>query len=341
MGAEPALKAELAREHPELHFAYSRPGFLTFKSKAPLNPETELRSVFARAYGVSLGKLTLLADLLAEIRQLSQAQDGGKWRLHLWERDRHSPGEEPLGFEHGKQAALLEASLRKECGELFLTGSVASSGDHVLDLVWVEENEWWLGWHPHLAAHSPFPGGRPRIALPPEAPSRAYLKLEDGLLWSAAPLRAGDVAVEIGSAPGGSSYALLNRGLKVVGIDPAEMDPRVLAMPGFTHFPKPVGTILREDLPASIQWLLLDMNVAPNISLFAVDRLASRMQESLLGVMLTIKLNEWKLASEIPGMLDHIKAMGMTRLRATQLASNRQEIFVFGMTRKGVLRGHK
>src|SRR5882724_9885224 len=54
-GAEPALKDELAREHPEFRFAFSRPGFVTFKSPNDLKPDFELRSVFARAYGLSLG----------------------------------------------------------------------------------------------------------------------------------------------------------------------------------------------------------------------------------------------------------------------------------------------
>ena len=35
-GAERALKSEIAREHPELKFAYSRPGFVTFRSSEDL-----------------------------------------------------------------------------------------------------------------------------------------------------------------------------------------------------------------------------------------------------------------------------------------------------------------
>ena len=81
-----------------------------------------------------------------------------------------------------------------------------------------------VGYHTHTSKprsrprHSPFPGGKMDIILPPEAPSRAYLKIQEALLWSEAPLKSGDVVVEIGSAPGGASLALLNRGCTVVGI---------------------------------------------------------------------------------------------------------------------------
>ena len=57
VGAEKALKDEISREHPDLRFAFSRPGFVTFKSLgAPLNEDFALKSVFARAYGLSLGE---------------------------------------------------------------------------------------------------------------------------------------------------------------------------------------------------------------------------------------------------------------------------------------------
>ena len=116
------------------------------------------------------------------------------------------------------------------------------------------------------------------------------------------------------------------------------MDPIVLRQPEFKHIQRPVGHIPREELPESIQWLVLDMNVEPNISLYAVDRLAARMKDCLLGVLLTVKLNQWKFADEIPYFMDHVKAMGMQRVKATQLAYNRQEILIYGLTRRGMLR---
>lgn len=337
VGAEPALKAEVQLNHPELRFAYSRPGFVTFKKTGgELNESFVLRSVFARAYGLSLGKGP--AEKILEVAQkVHPHAQGKKLRLHCWERDLHVPGEEPLGYSPGIRANILEKDLLSQAPELFSSG-LAEQGDWVLDCVITEESEVWVGCHLHVSPHSPWPGGKTKIDLPADSPSRAYLKLEEALLWSGSRVRPGDIAVEIGSAPGGASWALLNRGVKVVGIDPAEMAPQVLKHPHFRHFKQPVNSVLREDLPDSIQWLLLDMNVEPQITLFAVDRLASRMKDSLLGVFLTVKLNQWKLAGEIPMMLDHVKAMGMVRVKAGQLFHHRQEILIAGLTRQGLTR---
>lgn len=355
VGAEPALKKEITRDYPGLRFAFSRPGFITFKSESPLAADFELKSVFARAYGLSLGKgdfasveqLVLDAIKTLQDANTDSTSNGGraarsKLRLHVWERDQHKPGEEPKDFQPGAWKATLFGKLKQmpEFASLFLEGAEACPGELVLDVIAVDENQVWIGAHVHTQAHARWPGGAPPIALPPEAPSRAYLKLEEALHWSEISVRAEDIAVEIGSAPGGASYALLKRGLHVVGIDPGEMDPRVLAFgeDRFFHMKQPVASVRREDLPDIVHWLLLDMNVAPNITLYQIDRLQARMKSSLLGVLLTVKLNEWKMADEIPQYLEHIRAMGMKDVGATQLATNKQEIFVYGLTAKGLTR---
>jgi 23S rRNA (cytidine2498-2'-O)-methyltransferase len=340
IGAEPALKKEIARDYPELRFAYSKPGFITFKKiEGKIDLQFILRSVFARAYGVSSG--AILVEDFSAISKFAQElvhQNRNQLRLHLWERDQHPPGETPLGFQPGAIAQEFKTKLAAQCPELFANPEKAELGDTVLDLVAIDSQTLWMGAHLHSASHSPWPGGSFSIPLPDHSPSRAYLKLEESLQWASNPTRAGDTAVEIGSAPGGASFALLNRGLRVVGIDPGEMAPIVLQNPNFVHFQRPVANILREELPESVQWVLLDMNVEPRISLFAVDRLVHRMRDSVLGVILTIKLNRWEFADEIPTMLAHVREMGMVRVKAAQLSYHRQEIVVFGLTRKGVAR---
>ncbi len=338
LGAESALKKEVARDYPHFKFAYSCPGFLTFKQEMgeELPFDFIFQSVFSRAYGISLGKLSWneAGELSEWAREWAQQFPKKSLRLHLWERDFHSPGEEPLGFIRG----CLAEQLRQKFSSFLLDSSVAEIGDPVLDLIVLGPDELWVGAHIHSGQHSRWPGGQTPIELPLEAPSRAYLKLEESLLWSGAPLRAGDTAVEIGSAPGGASFGLLKRGLRVVGIDPAQMDPWILKNPLFHHHQQTVNSVLRESLPESVQWVLLDMNVEPRICLFSVERLVSRMKDSLLGVFLTLKLNQWKIAEDIPEILDHVRAMGMSRLKTAQLYHHRQEIIVYGLTRKGLAR---
>lgn len=334
-GAESALKKEIHREIPDLVFAYSRPGFVTFKNQGPdLHIDFTLRSVFARAYGISLGKGKSAHEILAFL-----PKDLGPAHLHVWERDEHAPGEEPLGYEPGARAVEMEKALRIEAGQKqYRQHSRLEPGDPVIDVIWIDPDHWWVGVHAHGPEHSEFPGGRIPVSMPENSPSRAYLKLEEAILWSGAPVRSGDTAVEIGSAPGGASLALLNRGVKVIGIDPAAMAPVVAKHPGFVHIPKAIGAVLREDLPTEVNWLLLDMNVRPDIALAALERLAVRMGEGFLGVLFTLKLNQWKLAGQIPQWLAQVKGLGLSRVKATQLYTNRQEIFVLGLTHRGSLR---
>ena len=100
-GAEAALKNEISRRHPDLRLAFSRPGFITFKT-----PDTrgfaesfQLKSVFARTWGHSIGKVVgsdsatmarEYAELLAA--QLTEEQLAACRHLHVWERDRFMPG---------------------------------------------------------------------------------------------------------------------------------------------------------------------------------------------------------------------------------------------------------
>lgn len=343
-GAEKLLKDEFARDLPELRFSYSRPGFVTFKNadeKRLFTPDFALKSVFARAFALSAGKAAGAPELLEAAAKLRVSVGLGerKFRLHVFERDRFVPGEEPPGFE---PRALAEQALQSIEGEaarsgtgLFEEEALAREGDPVLSVVIVEESEWWLGYHVQGPGHSPYPGGDPQVELPKGAPSRAYLKLEEAVIASGAPLNRGDTAVEIGSSPGGASFALLQRGLQVIGIDPAEMDPRVVAHPSFQHLRAPVAAVRREDLPAKIDWLLLDMNVAPSVTLHQVERLAGRMKDTLKGVILTFKLNEPEFAIEIPEWIERVRALGMSRVKALQLRSNKREICIVGVTRIG------
>src|SRR5262245_48924986 len=91
VGAEGAVKHEIARDWLALRFAYSRPGFLTFKLPAgmPFADDFDLKSVFARAHAFSLGKA---AGMTPEEQARSVWELlGGRAvdELHVWPRDRH------------------------------------------------------------------------------------------------------------------------------------------------------------------------------------------------------------------------------------------------------------
>lgn len=333
VGAESAVKAEVARLGPDFRFAYSRPGFLTFKLPAGqvLPEDFDRQSVFARAYGFILGKVTgeSEAELAREVWKL--AGDRSFDRLHVWQRDLRPAGDH--GYEPGPtpaaetaRAAILAAA-PADRQALAAADPLAQSGDLVLDCVLVEAREWWIGYHRARSGPSQRSGGYYDVALPETVVSRAYTKMAEALAWSQLPVTAGQQFVELGCAPGGSCQKLLELGLNVVGVDPAAMDPAVLANPRFTHIRKRAADVRRREFRKT-RWLSADMNVAPEYTLDAVEAIVTHDEVHVQGLLLTLKLVEWSLASELPGYLERIRSWGYPQVAARQLQHGRQEICV-------------
>jgi len=112
---------------------------------------------------------------------------------------------------------------------------IAQANDLILDVVMVEPNEWWFGFHYATTTAGRWPGGVPKIDASQEVISRAYFKLDEALRWSGIKINPGDVCAEIGSAPGGACQLLLEQEAIVIGVDPAEMETEVLEHTNFTH----------------------------------------------------------------------------------------------------------
>jgi 23S rRNA (cytidine2498-2'-O)-methyltransferase len=338
-GAERALKNEVARDQPLLKFAFSRPGFVTFRipDGAAGGREQKLDCVFARTWGGTLGKVLGTADDAHLARDAWRVigdelpRDAARElkHLHVWHRERSLTGDEGYDASADELArAVGEVLIAQRPGAASpppFINATAAAGDLVLDCVLVERHEWWLGWHRAAAPETRWPGGVPTIAPPPHMISRAYLKIVEALEWSQLPIKAGDRCVEIGSSPGGSCLALLERGLVVTGIDPAEMDPAVLAHPGFTHVRARAKEVKRSVF-RDCRWLVMDANVAPNYTLDTLDGLLTQAGVRPAGLVLTLKLTDPKLAERLPVVAERIRRHGYRRVRMRQLAFNRQEI---------------
>ncbi len=338
IGAETAVKAELARDWPALRLAFSRPGFLTFKiaDEIALDERCLLGSVFARAAALSLGKTS--ADALDErARSVWQIAAERKLdRLHVWQRDLFSPDHRgpklsalpPIVSD--AQKAILDAAAQSARDPAAIAERTVP-GNLVLDVVIVEPDQWWIGYHRASDRATCWPGGLFWEPAPADAVSRAYLKMEEALAWSGLPVRSGDWAAEIGSAPGGSSQALLNRGLHVVGIDPADMDERVLAHPNFEHWRKRGADVRRREF-RKIRWLTADMNVAPRYTLDTVEAIVTHGDVHVEGILLTLKLMDGAPALDAPDFLTRVRSWGYPQVVARQLHHNRHDFCLAAMT---------
>lgn len=338
-GAEQALKDEIAAGPTNATLAFSRPGFVTFKlGDEVAEPEQfQLPATFARTYGFSLGKV--LGESTSELAQQTWALPAVEAFLaerqivdvHVWQRDTAVPG--VRGFEPGptELALAVEQTIREQSPLEPLRAmppvprQPSRRNRWVLDVVLVEPGEWWVGCHHTSRRLDCYPGGVLPLELPEHAVSRAYLKMQEALQWSALPIARGDLCVELGCAPGGASQALMEQGLQVLGVDPAEVDPAVLEAEQFTHIRRR-STEVRQKQLRGVQWLAADMNVAPTYTLDAVEEVVRNELTNVRGMILTLKLADWKLAAEIPKLIERVRSWGYRDVRTRQLAFNRQEI---------------
>jgi 23S rRNA (cytidine2498-2'-O)-methyltransferase len=316
-GIEPALKLDVARARPELRLSYSRPGLVTFKSTRAVAPDDPPGSVFARVWGRSIGAA---GDPAAAAAQLASLSDPRPTRVHAFVRE---PAREP-GDGPGSASARVDLAPWQALGP----GGPVEPGELVADVIVAPDpgEPAWLGVHRHDRFRSPHPGGGFPVAVPADAPSRAYAKIEEAIAWAGLAVAPGQVALEIGAAPGGAVLALARRGLEVWAVDTGVLAPQVATLPTVHHLAKKVGALRWEELPAQIDWLLVDVNLAPQVALHEVGRLMPRLAATLRGAVFTLKLNDWTFVAELPVLVERIRRMGLPDVRMKHLPSNRREV---------------
>ena len=325
-GAEQPLKGRYAGQGAPLRLAFSRPGLATFKTSGD-QISLLSRSWLARIAGEGLGNVRgkLAEELAAQTLALTTDEFQA---IHIFERDRELPGSR--GFEPGP-SALTEAigkifaeSLRTAGKRVPLINSACAIGSKILDVVLVEPDQWLIGTHTASEIQHCWPGGVYPVVAPDEMVSRAYLKIAEAVAWSQLPFKPGDRVVEIGSAPGGSCQRLLDMGLEVTGVDPAEMDELLLNHPRFEHWRSKAAGMKRK-MYSKFKWLTADANVAPNYTLQVVEDIVNYPSSRFQGLLLTFKLSSYELIDQVDAAAEQIRAWGFSTVKIRQLASNRRE----------------
>lgn len=328
-GAEVAVKRSMAAEGWRL--AFSRPGFVTAKNDRDLPPP---HGVFIRTAARSIGQSRsddCGQQIAALVEQLEAADPQSRPfdQLHVWPKDRLPIGR--FGFEPGvdEVSRAVAEVVYGAIGESWLrcdaANRIAQSGDRVLDIVLVEPCHWFFGTHVAEDWPSRWPGGVQPIdpKFPPI--SRAYYKAAEAITWSRFDFQPGDQVIEIGSAPGGACGRLLELGMQVTGIDPADMDPRIANHPRFRHIRARAGDLPRSEF-RNAKWLLVDSNVKPAKTLVTVQNIVTHRHCHLHGLLMTLKLGDYESAEQIDQWTETIQSWNPKRIEVRQLARNKCEV---------------
>jgi 23S rRNA (cytidine2498-2'-O)-methyltransferase len=182
------------------------------------------------------------------------------------------------------------------------------------------------------AAAAPWPQGIPRLKFPHAAPSRSTLKLEEALLvllddrererW----LKPGMSAVDLGAAPGGWTWQLVRRSLRVIAIDNGPMD-RALLDSGLVTHRREDGFRYRPNKP--VDWLVCDMVEQPR----RIAELRARWLAEgwCRRAIFNLKLPMKKRYDETMLCIDLLRRRSgaNVEIRAKQLYHDREEITVY------------
>lgn len=288
--AEDLLKEEIALSYPDLRFSYSRPGFLTFKA----DREVKFSPIFCRVSGVCLGKF----------KQSELKYD----RAWVWKRD---------------NALVIPAEL-----QALSQKTLFRPGEKVTLIMMVGEDEFWVGQYTMKSTHFQTPGEVSSI-LQTEAPSRAYYKIAEAAEAFDLPFDHEEKVLELGSAPGGATQFLLDNDLRVYGVDPADMDPKIVKHPKFRHYRMPFEHIVEDTFKQDIDWIISDVNLPPTVVMKEVVRLHDFMAPR--GLVITLKINESKHLRQLWNYIDDVDKLGYERYALKYLPSHRQEVCLVAM----------
>jgi 23S rRNA (cytidine2498-2'-O)-methyltransferase len=168
------------------------------------------------------------------------------------------------------------------------------------------------------------------LKMPPQAPSRSTLKLDEAILFflskdqQAELFGLGKTAVDLGASPGGWTYQLTRRELQVMAIDNGAMDKTLMASGQVEHI-KADGFRFRP--PFRVNWLVCDMiekpsRIAELMAQWIADGAAER---AIFNLKLPMKkrYQEVIICSDIIG---EILAEQAFQLRIKQLYHDREEV---------------
>ena len=142
---------------------------------------------------------------------------------------------------------------------------IDTDSDQCLHLMFLNSSTVFIGIS-FVSNDSPYDMGIPRLKMPRQAPSRSTLKLEEAILILLSKeereryLCNGQTAVDLGASPGGWTWQLVQRSIRVQAVDNGPMD-QALMDSGLVKHVRADGFKFQPE--SSVDWLVCDMVERP------------------------------------------------------------------------------
>jgi 23S rRNA (cytidine2498-2'-O)-methyltransferase len=313
IGNEKLLKEEISIFYPEFTLSYSRKGFITYKNKGILytkNSISQLECTFATRSGICLGKTK------PEEVEIFIKEEISKLDLNAYDLIIHS-------FSINTDFKIeTDQILNKDINQY------SANNKNVIDIITLGETESWIGLHKVTQNTTRFPNAHIDIKVPKSVPSKAYLKLAQAIELYSIKINTKDLWLDFGSAPGGSSTYLLEKGCRVWGVDTAKVADEVLENRFYTHIQTPVQDLSQEKLPDDIKWIHADLNLNPNQAIKEVLRLAKKYNHSLKGIIFTVQLVKTDYIKDLEQFEDQFYDWGFIDIISRQVPSHKNEYII-------------
>lgn len=294
---------------------------LVASAKAPQLRDGRLDLTFARQ-GFQVSRLVradddsprALADqLLPHLR--SAIAGAEQHALHVFVPD--SAEGNPLSA----RAQALRDMLEAQCPHTLDESQLRRQGGLLVQSCVYDAQSAALGCIASHQAQSPWPGGRARMRLGGAFPSRAARKLAEAFAWLGMAPGSGELCADLGAAPGGWSWLLLEKRARVIAVDPARMDAELMRNPRLRHVQ---GNAFEYEPEEPVDWLFCDMAYRPLEVAQMLGRWARRRHTRLLVANFKLPMKrKVEMVERIRGLLAD---SGFTGLRTRQLYHDREEI---------------
>lgn len=297
------LKEEIQYSFPSWHFKQGHHNFVTYETDGPRELD-EIREI-PLIFKIGVGRLLATGDKL-EIEELAKK-----------------------AYEEYEALTIHRWDLVEEDGEM---GDRKAKGP-VIDIVHYSEHEYALGLrHQVRGDFAPYKGESP-IPCPEINSKHGYQKMGEAFKHFRPHVGHEEVFLDIGCAPGGAAYYLLEHGYRVIGVDSHSVHSELTDRfnEGFLQLKQSVDEINVKHLKGlpPIDWVVTDIDQNLSDSFPFLVKLISKLDECR-GIFVHIRMDDSNNNfTELENMEKTIRDAGYSLIRKSLLPAHGKEFCLF------------